>query len=156
MRLKRPDPSNERLRNGGLLRSIAEMSSISAVEFGPRSVEEKQTDFKSRGFEIIIELAGGQRRQERARFGFDDDTLVNQHVEPLPGQVFAVVLNSHGDFACHPVVSLEQLSFQRCDINRLQKAIAKSVIRSEEGSEDRVSSLFLHQSPDASNAHPTE
>ena len=62
--------------------------------------------------EVIVELALGCSGQFKGRFGFDDQLFVDNHVEPLMGDLMSFVHHRNWYFPADGVAALQQLTLE--------------------------------------------
>ena len=78
-------------------------------------------------------------------FGFDNDSLVYQHVEALKPNNLAPVFDRNAYFTRHTMSSRNQLLFERGYVKILEKAESEIVVNFEESTDDGMSYVFLDQ-----------
>lgn len=112
---------------------------------GLRTKVEKQPDFELRSGQIAAQLAVISQVQIVGGFHFNDDFVVNQHVEPLQRDDLVIELNGHEDFPIHFVAKLPKHARQRLDIDPFEKSISELVVDQIERSNDRLSDFPMEQ-----------
>src|SRR5215831_717741 len=86
---------------------------------------EEETYFEGRRRQLAEHLRLALEAELGARFGFHDDGLVNDHVDPLPGQRFAAKVDHDRDFAIDAVSLGYQIALHGQRIDPLAKAEAE-------------------------------
>jgi hypothetical protein len=105
---------------------------------------EQEANRKVRRSEVVIELAGRERRQVLGRLGFHHQLFVDDEVEPLrrKGDPFVGDVDRH--LAANAMSPTEQFTFQRQGVDVLQKTVPGVVWTSKNAPiTERVSSSSI-------------
>lgn len=79
------------------------------------------------------------------RLDLDDQLVVDDHVEPLVGELFTLVHDTNADFPPYLMTATSELSLQRHHINVLEKAEAECVVNLEKRADYGASQLLFDQ-----------
>ena len=99
-----------------------------AMKAGFGAEMEEESDLEIGGAEVVVELAPGGRVEKLRRLHFDDEAIVDQHVEALGTEQLALVRNTNRHFQVYLMTTRGQLSIEREDIDVLEKPIPKGVV----------------------------
>ena len=75
------------------------------VEFGLRSEVKEETNFEVRAAEVREELPVADLRKFMSRLGLDDHALIDQHVDALESNDFALVVDAYCNLALNGVAT---------------------------------------------------
>jgi hypothetical protein len=92
---------------------------------------------------IIQQLTLGDTGKLNARLRFDDEALIDDHVDSLHGEDVPLVRHVDTDLPRDVMAPLEQFTLECHNVNMLEKAESKRVVHLEERANDRTrESLF--------------
>jgi hypothetical protein len=86
---------------------------------------EHQAYLQLRGAQVIVKLPLGCGVQLIRGLGFDNNLVVNDHVETLGAEFFALIHDVNAHFTCDNMSPSAELALQRQSINVLEKPKAQ-------------------------------
>jgi hypothetical protein len=116
-----------------------------AMNVGGATKVQQQTDFETRGPEVVVELPLGVTMQMLGRFDFDDQPVIYDHVESFVRDLDSGVPDDDAELPSNPVTSRTQLDFQRGRMDVLAEAEAQPSVNSEEGPDDGARQFLFEQ-----------
>ena len=80
------------------------------------------------------------------RFDFNDQLVIDDHVQALLGDHNASIHDVYSKLSSHPVTSMEQLELERRRVNVLQIPEAEFLVHGVESADDRACEEFFDES----------
>src|SRR5262249_20628310 len=96
-------------------------------ELGFATEVEQESDFEVSRTEVAEQLRGGGMKALR-RLGFDNDLFVDDEVDYLSCECFALVVHHHSDLAIHAMPSRHELPLESAKVNQLTVAEAERAV----------------------------
>jgi hypothetical protein len=106
---------------------------------------QEETHLEVRGAEIVIELAWGDLYQVLGRFGFDDEDIVNDHIQSLWAELFTFVHDSYSHLSRDAVTTRSELALECGEIKLFEVAEAENILYFEERADDAIGQFFVKQ-----------
>src|SRR4051812_28573735 len=99
----------------------------------------EETDLDRRRAQIVEELSLIVWIQVFCRLHFYDYDAIYEEVDPVRGDLHALVQNRNGNLTSDPVPTASRLDEQSAAVGTLQQAIVKDVVHVIERADDRLS-----------------
>jgi hypothetical protein len=77
--------------------------------------------------------------------GFDDDVVIDDHVEPLASEQLSLVPDVDPHFARHAMISPEQLPLERRRMEVLEQSVTENVVDLVESADDRCGQALFEK-----------
>lgn len=87
-----------------------------------------ESHFQGACLQVVADLSPRERRKTGSRLVFNDDLVINHHIQPLFRQWFSLVRNCHDYFSSDGMTAFHQFSLERQRVDELQEAEAKAVV----------------------------
>ena len=86
---------------------------------------QQQTNLEAGGTKVVDELAWREWGNSLARFDLEDDSLIDDQIEPLPDDMATLVSNVDGQLPGDSVSPIGQLEFECAGVDGFDKTIAE-------------------------------
>ena len=114
-----------------------------AVKGGDGAEMKKDTHLQICCVQVIVHLAPGGFMEIQRGFRLDDDLSINDHIQPLNGQLLSLVHHPHAHFAGNIVSTGDELTLQRHYVDVLEESESESVVNLIERPDDGVRGLSV-------------
>ena len=104
---------------------------------------EDETYFESTRAEVVEKLPLCKRREHGGGLVFDDDLVVDDHIQADCRQGFAFVVDGDNIFTIYFVPASAKFPFERQRVDMFQETISESIVDMIERADNRLSNLVF-------------
>jgi len=110
-----------------------------------RTEVQQQAHFQVRRAKVIEKLALVRGSERSGRFHFDDDSVLNQQIQPISSHLHASEHRLDQRFFDDMEATKSQLNRQRTAVDAFEKAESQLIVAEIEGADDRAGQLSLER-----------
>ena len=106
---------------------------------------EQETEFESRGGEVVDDLILEGGRESLDGFEFDDNDAADEQIDAVFADDLAAEVYGKRFFSLEGDGSVAERAFQRALVDRLAEAVAELAVHLVEGAEDFMAQVFVEE-----------